>query len=429
MKKVLSLVLAVAVIATLCIALVACGETPAAETAKGELVLPEYEGLTNANYFFPADFKFGLITLHDDASTYDKNFIDAAKAAAKYWGLADSQLIIRSGVEEGAQCTEVANQLVAQGCDVIMADSFGHEDFMIAAAEANPTVQFCHATGYKAAIENLPNYHNAFAAIYEGRYLAGIAAGMKMKADIEAGKYTAAQAKIGYVGAFTYAEVISGYTSFYLGAKSIVPQVTMDVKFTGSWYDPTAEKEAAEALIASGCKLISQHADSMGAPGACEAAGIPNVSYNGSTISACPDTFIVSSRIDWAPYMIYIMAKTLKGEAIDNNYTGTLATGAVKLTNLNGNVVGQDVVDAVVAARTKIGNGTLKVFDTSKFTVNGQTLTEYYPFAAKDDNGNIIAGQEGQNVVSGGEFKESFYQSAPYFDLAIDGITRLNAMY
>lgn len=137
---------------------------------------------------------------------------------------------------------------------------------------------------------------------------------MKLNEMISSGKITADKAKMGYVGAYTYAEVISGYTSFYLGAKSVCPSVTMEVTFTGSWYDETAEKEAAQKLINNGCVLISQHADSMGAPTACEAAGVPNVSYNGSTVSACPNTFIVSSRIDWAPYLEYAIdcVKTAK---------------------------------------------------------------------------------------------------------------------
>lgn len=414
MKKVLTLVLVVAVIATLGITLFACNGLG----NKNEIELPDYEGIVAEDYSsltIPADFKFGLITLHDETSTYDKNFIDAAKEAAKALGLAESQLIIKSGIDASADCTIAAEQLVAQGCKVIMADSFGHEAFLYPVALANPSVQFCHATGVNATTYGLSNFQNAFASIYEGRYLAGIAAGMKLNEMIKAGKITAEQAKMGYVGAYTYAEVISGYTSFYLGAKSVCPSVTMDVQFTGSWYDVVAEKTAAEALIARGCVLISQHADSMGAPSACEAANVPDVSYNGSTIEACPNTFIVSSRIDWTPYMKHIIAKTIKGEDIETNYVGTLATGSVKLTNLNKNVVGKDVKDAIVAARTKLANGTLNVFDTNNFTVNGVKVSTH-----------IV---NGQNVIENGIFKESKVQSAPYFDLRIDGITALNEKF
>ena len=188
---------------------------------------------------------------------------------------------------------------------------------------------------------------NAFASIYEGRFLAGVAAGMKLNEMIAAGKITADQAKMGYVGAFTYAEVISGYTSFYLGAKSVCPTVTMDVTFTGSWYDPAAEQEGAENLIKRGCALISQHADSLGAPTACENAGVPNVSYNGSTQAAGPNTFIVSSRINWAPYYKYAIQCVKAGKPVDKDWTGTLETDSVQLTEVNEAVAAEGTAAAI----------------------------------------------------------------------------------
>ena len=225
------------------------------------------------------DLKIGFIFLHDENSTYDLNFITAAKAACEKLGIAYET---KTNIPEGQECYDAAAELADAGCDIIFADSFGHESYMIQAALEFPEVEFCHATGTKAHTENLPNYHNAFATIYEGRYLAGVAAGMKLNEMIEAGTITADQAKIGYVGAYPYAEVKSGYTSFFLGARSVCPSATMEVTFTYSWYDEAMEKEGAQMLIQKGCVLISQHADSMGAPTACEVAGVPNVSYNGS---------------------------------------------------------------------------------------------------------------------------------------------------
>ena len=233
------------------------------------------------------EFKAGLICLHDENSTYDLNFINSFNETCDKLGIKG---IVKKNVPEGQECFEAAGELVDEGCNIIFADSFGHEDFMIQAANEFPDVQFCHATGTKAHTEGLDNYHNAFAAIYQGRYLAGVAAGMKLNEMIEEGKITEDKAKMGYVGAFTYAEVVSGYTSFFLGARSVCPSATMDVTFTGSWYDETAEKEGANKLIQGGCVLISQHADSMGAPTACEEAGVPDGSYNGSTKSAAPKT-------------------------------------------------------------------------------------------------------------------------------------------
>ena len=248
------------------------------------------------------DIKLGVILLHDEDSTYDLNFINGVKDAAAALGLSDDQVIIKRNIPESKECEDAALDLADEGCQIVFADSFGHETFMLQAAKELPNVDFCHATGTMAHTEKLDNFHNAFAAIYEGRYLAGVAAGLKLNEIKEAGKLKGEAPVMGYVGAFTYAEVVSGYTSFYLGAKSVCPDVTMKVQFTGSWYDEKEEKAAAEALIAAGADLISQHADSMGAPTACENAGIPDVSYNGSTVESCPNTFIVASRIDWAPY-------------------------------------------------------------------------------------------------------------------------------
>ena len=378
--------------------------------------------------------KAGFIFLHDENSTYDLNFINAAKAACEKMGI---EYVAKTGIPEGQEAYEAACELADAGCNFVFADSFGHEDYIIEAAREFPDVQFCHATGPKAHTEELDNFHNAFASIYEGRYLAGVAAGMKLNEMIKDGKFTAEQAKIGYVGAFTYAEVISGYTAFYLGAKSVCDTVTMDVQFTGSWYDVTAEKTAAQSLIAGGCKLISQHADSMGAPSACEEAGVPNVSYNGSTLEACPETFIVSSRIDWAPYFKYIIAQTIKKEEIMDDYTGTIKTGSVVLTNVGGNAAAEGTVEAIVAARTKLAAGELKVFDTAKFTVTkSETLNKN---ATVDENGKLtgyLADVDTDKDFTGdteavinGIFEESKFRSAPYFDIQIDKIKLLNAKF
>ena len=359
--------------------------------------------------------------LHDENSTYDLNFINGAKEAAEALGV---EYVIKTNVPEGQECYDAAADLADAGCNIVFADSFGHEDYMIQAAKEFPDVQFCHSTGTKAHTENLANYHNAFASIYEGRYLAGIVAGMKLNEMIEAGQFTADEAKIGYVGAFTYAEVISGYTSFFLGARSVCPTATMEVTFTGSWYDETAEKEGAQKLINNGCKLISQHADSMGAPTACETAGVPDVSYNGSTQAACPNTYLVSSRIDWAPYYKYAITAAMNGEAIDADWTGTLATGSVVLTELNENVVAAGTAEAVEAAKAELEAGTRHVYDVTTFTVDGQQLTS--SMADVDTDPDYTPDTE---AIVDGYFAESTFRSAPYFQLNIDGITLLDTAF
>ena len=420
-KKIIAVVLALVMITA---TFAACGGKEDVANLLGMSESPLPSAKITKDYEIPADFKIGFICLHDEKSTYDLNFITAAKDAIAALGLAETQYIIKTNIPEGDECYVAAKDLVDQGCDIVFANSFGHEDFMIKAAKEFPEVEFCHATGTKAHTEGLANYHNAFASIYQGRYLAGIAAGLKLNEMIAEGKITADQAKMGYVGAYTYAEVISGYTSFYLGAKSVCPTVTMDVQFTGSWYDAPAEKNAAEALIANKCVLISQHADSMGAPGACEAAGVPNVSYNGSTYDSCPETFMVSSRIDWAPYFNYIIKCVCTDTAIAADWCGGIAEGSVVLTGINQDVCAEGTLEAINTAIAGFKAGTLNVFNTANFTVGGSALTTYT--ADVDTDAGFIPDTE---AIKDGYFNESVERSAPYFDVRIDGITLLNEKF
>lgn len=422
MKKFLAILLAV----VLCFALAACGGNGGNEENEklGMSESPIAEVALNVDYEVPEDFKIGFICLHDENSTYDLNFLRAVYEIQDKLGLTDDQVIIQKNIPEGDECYVAAKDLVAEGCKIIFANSFGHEDFMIKAAKEFPEVEFCHATGTKAHTEGLDNFHNAFASIYEGRFLAGVAAGLKINEMIESGKITAEQAKMGYVGAYTYAEVISGYTSFYLGAKSVCPSVTMDVQFTGSWYDATEEKNAAEALIARDCVLISQHADSMGAPGACEASSIPNVSYNGSTYESCYETFIISSAINWAPYYNYIIGQYVKGEKIAADWCGGIAEGSVVLTGINQDVAAEGTIEKIKADVESIKAGELKVFDAATFTVGGEALDSY--MADVDTDAAYTPDTE---VITDGYFHESEYRSAPCFDLRIDGINLLNEKF
>ena len=431
MKRFLGIFLTVALTASM---LVGCGakadepaNTDAAATeetteATEETAEATEEAATEAKASLEG-VKAGFIFLHDENSTYDLNFMNAAKAACEALGV---EYLTKTNIPEGQECYEAACELADAGCNFIFADSFGHEDYMIEAAKEFPEIQFCHATGTKAHTEGLANFHNAFASIYEGRYLAGIAAGMKLNEMIEKGDIKEEEAVMGYIGAYTYAEVISGYTSFYLGAKSVCPSATMKVTFTGSWYDETAEKEGANKLIEDGCVLISQHADSMGAPTACETAGVPNVSYNGSTESACPNTFIVSSRIDWQPYFEYCLDAVANGTEIATDYTGSLETGSVALTELGKNAPAAGTQEAIDAAKADIIAGKTKVFDTATFTVEGKALDSY--MADVDTDANYEGDHE---VIIDGEFVESGadFRSAPYFNINIDGIELLDTAF
>ncbi len=406
MKKVIKVLTAMVLMFVLCLSMSACSK---------ETTTTSLEPIKKEN------IKIGLICLHDESSTYDKNFIDSMYRALEELGIKKSQLELATGIGEDDGCYEKAIEL-AQTCDIVFADSFGHEDFMIKAAKENKNVYFCHSTGTKAHTANLDNYFNAFASIYQGRYLAGIAAGMKLNEMIANNQITAEEAIIGYVGAFPYAEVISGYTAFYLGAKSVCETATMKVRYTSDWYNYDKEKSAAEALIKTDkCVLISQHADSYGAPEACESLNVPNVTYNGTTVNKCPNTYVISSKIDWTPYYVTMISARINGNAVkEKDYSGNIATGSVKLDAV-GTAAAEGTQAAIDAAILKLNAGTLHVFDTSKFTVNGVTLTSY--LADVDDLGDFQGETE---VIMNGYFHESEYRSAPYFDLIIDGITELN---
>ena len=419
MKKIFALLLALVMVFALC----ACGKTAAPEATPE----PTFDFDNDSTPFDVstltteevAKIKVGFIFLHDENSTYDLNFMNAAREACEGLGMVEGQdFFLKTGIPEGQECYDAAAELVDAGCNIIFADSFGHESFLIQAAKEFPDVQFCHATGTQAHSAGLANFHNAFATIYEGRFLGGVAAGMKLNQMIEEGTITADQAKVGYIGAYPYAEVKSGYTSFFLGVRYVCPSATMEVTFTNSWYDPTLEKEGAIKLINNGCVLISEHADSMGAPTECEANNIPFVFYNGSAEADCPNTFIIASRINWVTFMQVMIGRVAKGETLNADWTGTLANGAVEMTALNENVAAPGTAEKLEEVKAGLIAGTIKVFDTKTFTVGGKELTSY----AADVNDLGTFTPDTESIVNG-EFAESVFRSAPSFDVDIDGIT------
>lgn len=382
--------------------------------------------------------KIGLICLHDSSSTYDANFINAMDEAVKNLGdkVVFEKNCLLTGVPEDNSCYDAAKDLVERGCKVIIADSFGHQTAMLNAAKDFPDVQFCHATGTNAKTAGVKNYHNAFASIYQGRFMAGYAAGLKLvdskKAELDANTAL----KVGYVGAYPYAEVKSGYTSWFLGVRNALRDynyddslVTMDVEFTGEWYHPEKESNQADKLIKAGCVLISQHADSMGAPSTCEQAGIPNVTYNIETKGECPNTYLAYSRINWAPYYEAVVNAVYSGKDIDGevnaNWTGTVATGSVEYNVNWANVTSDEAKLADYKAKFAAvekdvkEKAAAKVFDCSTFKVNGANLTTYLADTDGDYKGESEAIAEKNGVKF---FNESALASAPYFDIDIDGI-------
>ena len=361
----------------------------------------------------------GLICLHDENSGYDANFINGFNAACEALGVKG---VIEKNVDDtNTEGYDAACKLADAGCKVVFSDSYGHGSYLLQAAQDNPDVQFTSCTSDNALTGGVENFHNAFATIFEGRYLAGVAAGMKLVEMMAEGK-AAPDSKVGYVAAMPYAEVMSGYTSWFLGLRSVegCENITMDVIYTGTWLNESLEYETAEKLIAGGCVLISQHADSMGAPNACEKAGVPNVSYNGSTVDACPNTYIVSSRIDWQPYFEYAIKAALNGEAYDTDWTGSLATGSVKLTELNENVAAAGTAEKLAEVEAALRDGSLHVFDTATFTINGEHPTSMLADVVPDE-----AFTPETEAIADGYFHESEFRSAPYFYGVIDGINVL----
>ena len=422
MKKIIALL----AVLTMVFAMVACAapapaaepETPAAEAPAAEATeAPAEEPAAPA-------VKIGVILVHDENTGYDAAHIDGIKAAAEATGIpADTNIVWKYNVPEDETCYDTAIDLVEQGCNYIFSDSYGHQSYMQLAASENPDVTFVSMTGDGAALSKLPNFKNAFPHTFESRYVSGVVAGMKLKELMDAGTVT--DPYIGYVGAFPYAEVVSGYTAFFLGIQSIVPEAHMDVIYTNSWYDPTAEAEAANALMAKGAHIIGQHADSTGAPGAVEAALAAGtvaycVGYNIDMLAAAPNAALTSAQNNWASYYTYAFKAALAGEDILTDWSEGYATGANMISTL-GPSCAAGTAEKVAEVEAAIKDGTLNIFDTAKFTVGGQPVTTYL---AIDTDGDW-AGDTGE-AIENGIFFESKLRSAPYFGLRIDGITELS---
>ena len=371
------------------------------------------------------EITIGMICIGDENEGYTANHINGLRKALANLGISEDRVIYKYNTPETEAAYEAAIDLAEQGCNVIFANSFGHETYIALAAEEYPEIEFCHATGTTAMTAGLENFHNYLAAIYEARYVSGVVAGMKLNEMLEAGKIT--EAKIGYVGAFPFAEVISGYTSFFLGARSVCPTATMEVRYTNSWGDMALEKETAEALIADGCVLISQHADTTGAPTACEAAGVPCVGYNISMIPAAPNSALTSSAVNWNAYYGFAVQNVLAGTTFPADWSAGYVDGAVAITELNAATVPAGAAEKVAEVEAALKAGTLKVFDITTFTAPAGAgyevdaeghLTSAF---ATDTNGDWVA--DANEVVIDGAFSESSVQSAPYFSIIIDGIT------
>ena len=405
MKKFLALLLA----AVMALSLVACGNSGTPSTSS-----------SGSGSSGSGDFKVGVILIGDENEGYSYAHIEGVEAAKKALGLSDDQVIYKYNVGEDETCHEAAIDLVEQGCNIIFANSFNHESYLLQAAEENPDVMFCHATGYQAATSDLSNFCNYFTNIYESRYVSGVVAGLKLKELMDAGTVT--DPYVGYVGAEPYAEVVSGYTAFFLGLRSIVPTAHMDVTYTNSWFNITAEAEAANMLMSRGCVIIGQHADSTGAPSAVQAAhesgkDVYCVGYNVDMLSVAPDVALTSAQNCWGVVYTELIKTAMDGGTFKTDYSYGFADDGVQISAL-GSACAPGTEEKVAEVEGAIKDGSLHVFDTSTFTVNGAEVTT----TASADLENDYHGVE---YIADGYFHESEYASAPAFAFRIDGITEL----
>ena len=393
-------------------------------SADARLILRASIGLEKVKELSPKKrIKVGLICLHDENSSYDERFMKGLNGACMNCGIPMADYYIKANIPEDRECFDAAEELVDEGCSLIIADSFGHEDFLIEAARRHPDVQFCQYAGVMAHTEGLSNYHNFYNAAYQGRFLTGVAAGLKLNQMIDEGWIRPWDAKLGFVGTYTYAEVVSAYTAFFLGARYVCPSVTMKVDFTGSWFDLEEEYRIANELIMDGCQVISQYSESFGAPIACEQAGVFNVPYNAETSLECPNTCLVGLGDSWLPYFTYAITCVQRGVPMAPDWTGELLNASMSLYDLNVSAApGTD--ETLLAVFELLTYGKLHVFDTSAFTVGGERLDSYY---ADVDFDWLFEGDT--QAVSGGYFHESEYRSAPYFDIQIDGIELLDTLF
>ena len=419
MKKFLALLLAM----VMSLSLAACGGSDTEDTTTTDDTATEESAAS--------DVKIGLICVHDVNSGYDAAHIEGLTAACEELGIdVDSQVVFKYNIAEDQNCYDAAVDLAEQGCNIIFSDSYGHQTYMLQAARDYSDITFVSCTGDQAGVAGLDNFKNIFPYTYESRYVSGVVAGMKLKELMDAGTVT--DPYVGYVGAFPYAEVVCGYTAFLLGIQSIVPEAHLDVQYTNSWYEPVAEGEAANTLMARGCVIIGQHADSTGAPSAVQEAQNKgtvaySVGYNIDMLSVAPTAALTSAQNNWSVLYKATLEKFIAGEEIPADYATGHANNAVMISAL-GESCAEGTQEAVDAAWAGIDDGSLKVFDTSKFTVGGQTVTEYeVNFSIIDfATGDVVFEGPTENVIADGAFQESVYRSAPYFDLRIDGITELN---
>ncbi len=275
--------------------------------------------------------------------------------------------IVLENVPEGADAERSFEQLAQEGCQIIFGTSFGYGDAMAAVAAKYPDVKFMHASGLQTA-ENMSNY---FGRIYQARYLSGMVAGAMTETN-----------KIGYVGAYTIPEVVRGINAFTLGVQAVNPDAVVKVVKTNTWYDPTVEKQSAEALLADGCDVIAQHQDTPQPQIAAEEAGKYCVGYHSDMNQWAPESNLTSAIWNWGPYYTSTIQALMDGTWKSESYWGGIDQGIVDLAPISDKVP-EDIVKQVEAKKESLMKGEWDVFtgpitaqDGTEKVAEGQVLTD-----------------------------------------------------
>ena len=312
----------------------------------------------------------GFIYDNDESTPYTYNFSLAKDAVEKKY--ADKVEIITCSNVLDDEMAEPLNDLVSKGCDIIFFN--GYSELVMKLAEKYPNIQFCQTSYMDMSDKTVPaNYHTFKGEAYQGRYVSGIAAGMKIKELISQGIITEDQAIVGFVAAFPTSEVISGYTAFILGVRSVVPQAVMRVCYTETWSNYAQERSAAQKLIDDGCVVISQHTDTIGPAISCEEMTSKDhpvyfVGYNQSMSEVAPATSLVTSRICWEPYVLSAVDAVMTNKSIESVVLGHIHGtdvsagfdyGWVEMEDLNLQVAAPGTQEAMDIAidQLKHGNG------------------------------------------------------------------------
>ena len=316
--------------------------------------------------------KVGFIYEDDESTPYTYNFALAEKALAEKYP-DRIRTITRSNVLESF-AEDSLRELVRKGCRLIFTNS--HSGAFAGLAPEFPQVQICQVSYLDEPLKLYPeNYHTFKGEVYQGRYVSGIVAGLKLRNLLDHHNIKPEEALVGYVGAYRNAAVISGYTAFLLGVRSVAPEAVMRVRYTGSWSSFSAEKECARQLIEEGCVVISQHSDTIGPALACEEASrtrqVYFVGYNQSMLDVAPTTALVSLRINWTPYVLGAAEAVMENKVIEkhvdardhgNDMSAGFERGWVEMLDLNSHIAVEGTSQKMAGAIEALRRGSLQIF-------------------------------------------------------------------